>query len=396
MNPQKPGKARTIALGSATSLLFASLLQSCGGGGPESGPLIATRDTLGDTVVVRVASGSLWERPLRLREDLRIGSLYEEGPQSFGSIVDVAVGSDGELLVFDRQVPALRRFSSSGEFLGNIGRDGQGPGEYSARPTGLMVDRDGRVILSDPSNARISAYSGDGRFLASLGHVSGYRSLFGRMIAGDDSGRIYVPVVMVGSGPGMPTPVPWPIGIEVRDSDGTVTDTFPPASIDGGRAGVVGIHPDGSMVVVGANRTVFEIRSFGKGVVRVELPYQRVPYTETERARLGIALQPVAAADGTDEVALPEAKRAYIDIFFDPSGRIWLRRPIEPASAGDPTVIPRFQPSVLDAFQRNGTYLGVVKLPARTRPVAVTETHLYVVQLGEYDEEYVVRYRLGL
>ncbi len=396
MNPQKPGEVRRISLGSAASLLLVSLLQSCGGGGIESGPLTVARDTLGDTLVVRVASGSLWERPIPLREDLRIGSLDEEGPQSFGSIVDVAVGSDGELLVFDRQVPALRRFSKSGEFLGDIGRDGQGPGEYSARPTGLMVDRDGRVILSDPDNARISAYSGDGHFLGSLGQVSGLRSLFGRMVAGDDSGRIYVPVVMVESGPGMPIPVPWPIGIEVRDSDGTVTDTFPPASIDGEPAGIVGIHPDGSIVVVGADRAVFEIRSFGEGVVRVELPYQRVPYTETERARLGIALQPVAAADGTDEVALAKAKPAYIDVFFDPSGRIWLRRPVEPASAGEPTVIPRFQPSVLDAFQRDGTYLGVVKLPSRTRPVAVTETHLYVVQLGEYDEEYVVRYTLRM
>lgn len=392
MNRTEVGRGRAETLRAAACLFLVGLMEGCGSGGIESGPLIATRDTVDQTVVVTVESGSLWERPMSLREDLRIGSLEEDGPRTFGSIAEVAVAPDGSILVFDEQVPALRRFSASGEFLGNIGRSGQGPGEYGARPTGLMVDQVGRIILSDPDNARISTFSSDGRFLGALGRVSGLRILFGRMIAGDRSGRIHVPVLMVEPGPDMP--IPWPIGIEVRGSDGTVLDTIPPASIDGALADVVEVHPDGSVVVGSAERAVFEIRS-GDGVVRVEMPFQRARYTEAELQRLGMALQPAAAADGADEVQLPEAKPAYIDVLFDPSDRIWLRRPIEPSSAGDATVIPRFQPSVLDAFERDGTYLGVVRLPPRTRPVAVTETHLYAIQMGEYDEQYVVRYEMG-
>lgn len=387
---QRPG-LRWFAI-----FLGACALAACRAGGIESGPLVATRDTAADTVFVKTASGSVWEKPITLREDLRIGSLSGDGPAAFGEILQVAVERDGSILVFDGQVPALRRFSSTGRYLGTVGRRGQGPGEYGARPTGLMVDHQGRIILSDPSNTRLSAFSSSGEFLGSLGAVSGLRTLFGQIVSEDQRGQLYIHVVMVQPGPGVRMPTPWPIGAEVRRPDGKVLDTIPPPLLDGKPASFFAILPDGSVLAATTKEPVFEVQHEGGGVLRVEMPFKRTPYTEAERAKLRIALRPAAAADGATTVSVPEEKPAYVAALVGPSGTLWLRRPVQPRSEKEVGAVPRFQASVLDVFKPDGTYLGVVELPPCSMPVVVGKTELYAIQLGKYDEQYVVRYKLEL
>ena len=372
--------------------LVAVVAVACGTKGPEYGPLVANRDTVGDTVVVRIASGSLWGHPISATEDLRVGIAEGDGPEAFGEIDAVAVESDGAILVFDGQVPALRRFSKSGTYLGTIGGKGEGPGEYAGRPNGMMVDRNGRIIVNDSGNGRLTAYSAEGEFLGSLGAASGLRSLFGQAVAGDDEGRLYVHVLMVAPGPGMPTP--WPIGAEVRNSSGAILDTIPPPMLDGEPATFFGVLPDGSILAATIRSSHFEIQQSDGRVVRVELPFERVPYTEEEVARLRTALRPAAAADGKSKVSVPETKAAYIDVLCGPGGRVWLRRPIEPRSKQEAAAVPRFQASILDVFEEDGTYLGAVELPRRSWPVVVSGEELYVIQLGRYDEQYLVRLKV--
>ena len=386
------GRFRVLVLAAAA---IAVLQLGCGSKGLESGPLAARRDTVGDTVVVSIASGSVWERRMSPNEDLRVGTAEGDGPDAFGDIAAVAVQADGTILVFDGQVPALRRFSKSGAYVGTVGRKGQGPGEYGDQPNGMMVDGNGRIILSDASNGRMIAYSKKGEVIGGLGPATGLRSLFGQMVAGDARGRIYVQVLMFRPRPGGATPWP-PIGIEVRDSSGTVLDTIPPPLLDGKPAPFFGLLPDGSVVAATTSRAHFEVQHPDGGIVRVEMPFQRVDYTEAEMSRLRSALGPVAAADGQSKVSVPEAKPAYIDVLCGPRGRIWMRRPIEPRSKEEAAAVPRFQASVLDVFEEDGTYLGAIELPRRSWPVVVTDDDLYAIQLGEYDEQYLVRLRLNL
>ncbi len=111
---------------------------------------------------------------------------------------------------------------------------------------------------------------------------------------------------------------------------------------------------------------------------------------------MGRALAPVAAADGESEADLPVLKQPYLEYLFTPDRRVWARRPVTDRD-GDPSWrAPRYQPSAMDVFEDDGSYLGVVPLPANSRPVAVTDTHLYLVELGAFDEPYLVRYRVDL
>ena len=80
-----------------------------------------------------------------MREDIALDrerrSLTRGSPQSdqliegaeeylFGDITELAVAPDGSIYVFDRQVPALRKYDAKGKFVRTFGRKGQGHGEY--------------------------------------------------------------------------------------------------------------------------------------------------------------------------------------------------------------------------------------------------------------------------
>jgi hypothetical protein len=96
-----------------------------------------TRDT-----VVRNADRPLHPGVATLVEELSIGVADGAEEYIFGGIADVALGRDGSLYVFDRQVPIVRHYDASGKFLRNIGRAGSGPGEYRSA-SGIATTPDG-------------------------------------------------------------------------------------------------------------------------------------------------------------------------------------------------------------------------------------------------------------
>lgn len=359
----------------------------------SDGPWVADVSRSGDTTVVRTTSGSIWERPARLVEELRLGTVGGAEGTSFGAITQVAVADDGTVFLYDAQVPQIYRFGASGELLGHVGREGEGPGEYSDGVTGMLAMGQ-HLLLADPGTGRLSAFSLEGEYQGSLGPVTGLRSLFSPTLARGPDGGVAVRVLTVPVGPGLPIPTPWPIGLELRGADGAVADTLPPQTLLG-VAGRLLAGPRGDGVLVGSEADfLFELRRDGGKVVRVEMPFARAEYTEGEQRMLGRLLAPAAAADGKSEVDAPSLKGTWLEYLFSADGRVWGRRPISDRP-GDPTSrAPLYQPSVLDVFGVDGSYLGVVPLPVASRPVGVTDTHLYVVELGSFDEPYLVRYRI--
>ena len=107
------------ATGHATVALGVALLLS-------PGSLARAQDTL----VVRADNPPSWGLNLRTVEEVRIGAL--EGPEEyvFGRVQSIAVGLDGTIYVTDDQVPVIRCYDSDGSYLGDVGREGSGPGEY--------------------------------------------------------------------------------------------------------------------------------------------------------------------------------------------------------------------------------------------------------------------------
>ena len=69
------------------------------------------------------------------------------------------------MYAYDAHGPVLRVYSPDGTWLRDIGREGEGPGEYKRPDSGLAILPDGRVAMRDPGNGRIIFYSPDGEYL---------------------------------------------------------------------------------------------------------------------------------------------------------------------------------------------------------------------------------------
>ena len=104
---------------------------------------------------------------LRLEEVLAIGSLADD-ESSFGRISDVAWDGRGRLLVADDFGPHLKVFESDGSYVQTVGREGEGPGEFSA-PSKIVVDASDSVYVWDSGQSRIHVFSPDLAFVRRSG-----------------------------------------------------------------------------------------------------------------------------------------------------------------------------------------------------------------------------------
>ncbi len=81
----------------------------------------------------------------------------------------------------------------SGEHLMDIGRRGNGPGEFNL-PRDLAIGLHGRLYVVDGGNFRVSVFDKDGRYLQSFGSVGKQYGQFARPkeVAVDRDGNVYV------------------------------------------------------------------------------------------------------------------------------------------------------------------------------------------------------------
>jgi sugar lactone lactonase YvrE len=106
----------------------------------------------------------------------------------------VGFGPGGEIYVSDGYVNSrIVQFTPDGKFVRIIGgRKGSAPGELQL-PHGVVVDQQGRIIVADSDNKRLSVFSRDGTFIKTLAAPS----RGGLAIAPD--GTLYVSDVNAGA-----------------------------------------------------------------------------------------------------------------------------------------------------------------------------------------------------
>lgn len=88
--------------------------------------------------------------------DLAIGSL-EGSHDQFGQPSGVAVDRDGRIYLADLQYHSIRVFDSTGRYLFAISREGSGPSELNG-PCCLAFDRSGDLWVRDAMNHRYNRY----------------------------------------------------------------------------------------------------------------------------------------------------------------------------------------------------------------------------------------------
>ncbi len=102
---------------------------------------------------------------LRLISEISIGEAEGEDPYLFGSIATVAIAEDGSIVVADGKDPRLRIFDSNGAFERDIGREGDGPGEFR-RITSVGVWND-NILVFDSQLQKLVQFARDGGLIGS-------------------------------------------------------------------------------------------------------------------------------------------------------------------------------------------------------------------------------------
>lgn len=373
-----------------------------------------------DTIVVRGDGPPRWGQNVQAVEELRIGTLDGAEEEMFGRIGSMAVTSDGTIWVEDSQVPIIRRFSPDGTFLGNVGREGEGPGEY-LRMQGMKPMPDGGVAIWDPRNTRISVYEGDGAFVTS--HRVPAALFAAEVFQVDTAGFFYVRTLT--HRPVTPDQDPDYGWIRISP-DGEVVDTLPVPPRDQLGGGFVlatnqgymrpfpietmsTVSPHGYLVTARNSDYAFTRPLPDGRILKVSRDYEPLSVTRPERDQwlAFVRMFEEAARDQGRTPAygpIPDRKPPFQWIWADEEGRVWVSRyaeaehhPLtdeERAARGDRPALEWRQAPVFDVFEADGTFLGQVRLPPNTRIAASRGDRLWAVTTGEFGEAYVVRFRI--
>jgi hypothetical protein len=373
--------------------------------GAESGEWVAEYDTVGDTIVVRTISGSVWGEPREMELVLSIGMLDGAEELMFGSVRQMAVDEEGGIYAFDGQVPALRYFDAEGNYVRTLGREGAGPGEYQGFVSGLALRRDGKIVLLNPQNTRINVYEPDGTHFTQWPVQGGF---FSPGLVLDTTDHNYVQV-LTGT---FASDQPLPTGFLHLSPEGETIDTvFPPRfpnepSISRlsvfGPSKVMGFSPLGYLIVGMNGDYRFDIRSLDGPVVRVEREYEPVALLAEEKADWQAIYDWFEENRPFGEVgSVPDHKPPYSEFLATQDGRVWVQRRTEgykeedeepaPEDSNRPPPVNWEEPAIYDVFELDGTYLGEVRFPLRTEPLFIRADTAWGVYRGEFDEQYVVR-----
>jgi len=373
-------------------LLSAVLLTSCSSSDFDpAGTWKAERSVEGAVTVVRTISGSVWQDQAELVEELAIGRSEGDPRYVLGNVRSLWYTGD-RIYILDQAIPALRVYADDGRHLFDMGRMGNGPGEFR-EPRSLAVDPvSGRIFVRDGSVGRLNIYSPNGDPLEHWPVRGGFGT--GRQLVMTSEGYLYTLVLISYDA----DPLKWRYGMARCTPTDAVLDTIPVPVFDfepwrltashEGRSGwipvpfspqiVYALTPGRRMVAGVSDRYRFDIRDPDGSILRIERPSSRVPI-EPEEAdwyeRWATAsrtrVQPGWVWNGPP---IPRYKPAFEAFTGDTVGRIWVLRPgpgrildngVE--DSPDPSVMydnPRWRDQYFfDVFDARGAFLGSLSIP---------------------------------
>lgn len=147
------------------------LLPSCGLSSSRSGPDPSRpwKASITETDQVRTVSttdGSVWEGEAHLIEEASIGSA--DSDEEYMLIQPAGISADHQrrrIAISDYRVPIVRIYNFEGKHLFDVGREGDGPGEYRQIRGVYLNQDDGRIFVHQYMTHWINIYDVDGTYL---------------------------------------------------------------------------------------------------------------------------------------------------------------------------------------------------------------------------------------
>jgi hypothetical protein len=337
-------------------------------------------------------------------EELRIGVEFGAEEYMFGSIRSIAVAADGTMYVSDYQANIVRMYDPDGAFVREIGRQGQGPGEYAYAPF-LRAHPDGTLIMRDSRSSRLSFFSAAGEYVRSFPATIGSSPT----VVGPQ-GNLYLPRV----GPS-PEVVEYSsageelgrVQIPPRDQAGTPfllgwenVFSFPVETASAW-------SPLGYAVTGRNDAYDIELRKLD-GIVHLRRDLEPVALTADELAewrtfRQGLVARLSAANQEADIDPIPGVKPYFRAIQVGDEGRIWVWRYVAAEKRDDIEPLPEQperplltwrEPWTYDVFEPDTTFLGSVVVPELLRPFVFRGDQIWGAITDQDGVEQVVRLRV--
>lgn len=403
---------RRLLSSALKSAVLSCLAVSCGGERESTASWAGSIDTTatGTVVVTNPATPMTPESdPWRLVEELRIGSMMGEGPETLGRVGGILADEEGRIYVLETQAQEIRVFDAGGLFLHTIGNEGEGPGELK-QAAAMGWGPEGELKVVDMGNARISVFSRDGEFLTSQPQPGGFQ-MFPWPGAFESDGGIITPIPRIVDGEFEPALVRY-------DPRAQPVDTFPMprfrgkenvfelASERGGgiQASVPyapgltwDLDPAGYFWIAPNTEEyrIYKVSFAGDTLLTIYRPHETFPVTQAEIDSATTAMKWFTDQGGrVDPSKFPDRKPALTRLFVTEDGYLMVR-PIT-GEFGSGWAGPA---TVLDIFDPGGRYVARLQLPAGMQAGNPQPTFagdfLYAVVEDELEVPYVVRYRMN-
>jgi hypothetical protein len=332
------------------------------------------------------------------------------------------VSADGVVYATQPQESTIRSYDRQGRFLREIGREGEGPGEFD-RP-GALGWRGDSLWVQDAGNRRISFFGPDLRYARSVSftgggpmtrdrpNIPGYALADGSVLGywqaplSELAGRSVSDVLVRFTEAGEPAGVL--DSVELRNLVSAVPTangfTFGPQPYTD--SPIMKVAHDGSSIVIvtrnaaksaqGAAFGVRRIDPAGRVLMNRQYPYTPVPLSSRAADSTLNALSGSLGSSGTARSSEASLRRELRKAVYIPShltpvssvvlgrdGTIWLRR----ERTGEPTI----GWTVLDSA---GTKLADLRLPASTLVHYADRSQIWAVEQDSLDVPTLVRYRV--
>ena len=375
-------------------------------------------------------SGGFSDHQLTAVEELRIGSA-DDPEFAFTWFRELEVGPDGTIYTLHPPETTIRVHDSTGAFVRTIGREGEGPGEFSSPGTmGILGDT---LWVLDYGTYRFSFFSLAGELLRTLRIPIGLSRGFdlnpprpyGLLGDGSIMGSSPVPSHLAASGEikrsvllrldSAAKVIDTLATYSVENTSWEVTDPDDPRAM---RSYQSQPFSDTEMVTVsnslplivsvdrrvpgqqeGATFAVTSVDFVGDTVFSREFSYTPIPLEQVlidslvEARAARVAGSRFGSTSTADRAAVWARSSLYTPQFHPPvsqllvgrDGSLWLSA----ERVGGPTIKWRI-------ISPEGDAVGVVELPTRFRPILVEANRVWGSWYDELDVPYIVRYWVGL
>lgn len=418
---------------------FVAALAACSETGPgETDIQTTTTDSAG---VVIVTNAGTQPTPLAdgngLKIDLRIGVMEGDERYQFHDVLEIAVHpGTGDIVVADAGTGVMRVFDEDGQYVRTLGRRGEGPGE-TTRPDVLTWLGDS-ILAVTGANYQAVRFDGSGALVEQtpLMHETGVVYPVGRSTVGwfvwlwssnSPFGQLRANQILADSleirhvnDSGART------SIEVADRDtarfviriprGPRTMAVPtdrgfssarllwdPEAFYATGAGVLFVSRGDPYQIDSFDASGRWLRSVRRVVAQVPVSdsltqdYERriIAHYDTVISEYLTAMR--AAGLASLNAPIPAVMPPIHRLLVSSTGAFWVERRDLAQDLVAP-MLPNSEPAfggTWDRFDREGRFVGAVRLPAEFRPFTLEADAVYGVLRDSFDVEYIARIRVG-